>query len=200
MFKLTDKLKGYARQHLKVADGADDATYEQAVNAALEEGTLSGKQFAELSAERAPSIKSIIASTVAEAVAQATGAGQKKPAFLGNDGASATEAGDRGIAGGALKSRLTPGQAFGQAAQDANDAAGAGNPKAGQVRVKGVHERYEITKKRAVYPEKSWKDTPHLLAGRGGASTIALAPPRAPSPAPTLSAPGRTCHFPQPRV
>lgn len=51
---LTDALKAYARQHYGVADGADDATYQQTVGAKLVSGELAAEKYAELAAAKTP--------------------------------------------------------------------------------------------------------------------------------------------------
>ena len=157
MFKLTEALRKHAREVLGAPADMNDADLTKFVAEKFQKGTVSFDDLAKLSADPAPDAKSLLKSTMDEAM---------KPLANSIDSLVA-----------ALKAQATPPAPAAQPAPAVEKAVPAiPNPdprevffagaKATDINTLDAHKQYSTTKKSAIYPQFTAKGNPHPLANR----------------------------------
>lgn len=154
MFKLTDSLKAHAHKELGVAATADEATIKAAVGQALSDGRLPGAKFAELTQDKAPNIKTLLADVVSTGIQQGIAAALKErgnalPETTQPQTTTPTTEVPNGVKA-VTSGPATPVGGDGVATPTVTNPSGAITPtkaiSAGQIKVRSASERYSRNK------------------------------------------------------
>lgn len=175
--KLTKALKGWLIANAGVAKDADDATFKDAVSTALMDGSLTADKLVELTEEKEDKEASTLEKLLGTIVENQTKTNERLDKIEAGRESKSDESDDDDKGTKDAKPKLSKdaprvdgdddskstSSTFDKMFSEGNHYHDADEPL---IRVRGVDEKYDTTKKSMVFPEKTAAGAKHYLAGQ----------------------------------